>query len=427
MCQEKIRNKNLILEHMEKKKSSPKEKTDSFDYATFEKEAIEKLKAGKGLIGPEGALSGMIKRILQAALEGEMDDHMSEENIPNRRNGHTSKQVQTSLGNVNLAPPRDRNGSFEPKVVGKWERRIAPEIENQILTLYGMGNSYQDISNFIEQMYGVKYSTSLISNVTDRVWEEVNLWRKRPLNTCYALIYLDAIHYKVRDNGRVVTKAIYTAFGVDLEGERDVLGLYIDQAEGARFWGRVLEDIRDRGVEDVLFFSIDGLKGFSEVIQSVFPQSIIQRCIVHMIRTSLRYVSFRDYKAICVDLRTIYTAARADEARRALSVFADKWDKQYPEISRKWEEKWIELSAFFDYPADIRRMIYTTNAVEALHRLMRKTTKTKGALINDDALIKIIFLTLKTNEKTWKRRARNWTSILGTLRREFGNRINQYL
>ena len=262
---------------MERKTRIRKEKTRSFDYANFEKEAIEKLKAGKGLIGPEGALTGMIQRILQAALEGEMDDYMSEEENPNRRNGYTSKQVQTSMGNINIDPPRDRNGSFEPKIIGKWERRIAPEIENQILTLYGMGNSYQDISNFIEQMYGVKYSTSLISNVTDRVWEEVDLWRKRPLNNCYSLIYLDAIHYKVRDNGRVVTKAIYTAFGVDLEGERDVLGLYIDQAEGARFWGRVLEDIRDRGVEDVLFFSIDGLKGFTEVIQNVFPQSIIQR------------------------------------------------------------------------------------------------------------------------------------------------------
>lgn len=408
-------------------KGKRKSKTESFDYSNFEKEAIEKLRAGKGLIGPEGALTGMIQRILQAALEGEMDDHMSEDDTSNRRNGSTSKQVQTSMGNIQVDPPRDRNGSFEPKIIGKWERRIAPEIENQILTLYGMGNSYQDISNFIEQMYGVKYSTSLISSVTDRVWDEVDLWRKRPLNTCYALIYLDAIHYKVRDNGRVVTKAIYTAFGVDLEGERDVLGLYIDQAEGARFWGRVLEDIRDRGVEDVLFFSIDGLKGFTEVIQSVFPQSIIQRCIVHMIRTSLRYVSYKDYKTICKDLRTIYSAARADEAKRALNVFADKWDKQYPEISQKWEDNWMELTAFFDYSADIRRMIYTTNAVEALHRLMRKTTKTKGAMTNDDALIKMLFLTLKTNEKTWKRKARNWPSILSTLRREFGERINQYL
>lgn len=412
---------------MERKKRSRKDTTDSFDYANFEKQAIEKLKSGKGLIGPDGALTGMIQRILQAALEGEIDEHLSDAEVSNRRNGYTEKQVQTSMGNVSIDPPRDRNGSFEPKIVGKWARKLAPDIEHQILTLYGMGNSYQDISHFIEQMYGVKYSTSLISTVTDRVWEEVDLWRKRPLNTCYALIYLDAIHYKVRDNGRVITKAVYTAFGVDLEGERDVLGLYIDQAEGARFWGRVLEDIRDRGVEDVLFFSIDGLKGFTEVIEHIFPQSIIQRCIVHMIRTSLRYVSYKDYKPICKDLRTIYSAAHVQEAQRALGVFADKWDKQYPEISKKWEENWIELSAFFDYSNDIRRMIYTTNAVEALHRLMRKTTKTKGAITNDDALIKMLFLTLKTNKKTWKRRARNWPSILSTLRREFGERINQYL
>lgn len=411
---------------IKKKKKPDKEDTPTFDYKKFEQEAIAKLRSGKGLTGPEGAFTGMIQRILQAALDGEMDDHIKEDR-PNRRNGHTDKQVQTSMGPVDLEPPRDRNASFEPKIVGKWERRIAPDIENQILSLYGMGNSYEDISSFIEQMYGVKYSTSLISSVTDRIWEEIDCWRKRPLNSCYALIYLDAIHYKVRDNGRVVTKAIYTVFGVDLEGERDVLGLYIDQAEGARFWGRTLEDIRDRGVEDVLFFSIDGLKGFPEVIQQIFPKSIVQRCIVHMIRTSLRYVSYMDYKPICKDLRTIYTAADEQEASRALKAFADKWDPKYPEISGKWEANWVELSAFFDYPSNIRRMIYTTNAVEALHRLMRKTTKTKGALVNDNALIKILYLTLKNNEKTWKRRARSWPTILSTLRREFGERINQYL
>lgn len=400
--------------------------SDDFDYQNFEKEAIAKLRAGKGLTGPEGALTGMIQRILHAALDGEMNDHLDMSDS-NRRNGYTDKQVQTSMGSINIEPPRDRNGSFEPKIVGKWERRIAPEIENQILSLYGMGNSYGDISTFIEQMYGVKYSPSLISSVTDKVWSEVDEWRKRPLGSCYALIYLDAIHYKVRDNGRVVTKAIYTVFGVDLEGERDVLGIYIDQAEGARFWGRVLEDIRDRGVEDVLFFSIDGLKGFPEVISQIFPKSIIQRCIVHMIRTSLRYVSWKDYRAICKDLKTIYTSATEAEAKRALKTFANKWDERYPEISKKWEANWIELSAFFGYPSDIRRMIYTTNAVESLHRLMRKTTKNKTSMINDDALIKVLYLTLKHNEKTWKRRARNWPQILQTLRREFDDRINKYI
>lgn len=399
---------------------------DEFDYQNFEKEAIAKLREGKGLTGPEGALTGMIQRILHAALDGEIDDHLDGRK-PNRRNGYTDKQVQTSMGPIDIEPPRDRQGSFEPKIIGKWERKIAPEIENQILSLYGMGNSYGDISSFIERMYGVSYSPSLISSVTDKVWSEIDQWRKRPLESCYALIYLDAIHFKVRDNGRVVTKAIYTAFGVNLDGERDVLGLYVDQAEGARFWGRVLEDIRDRGVEDVLFFSIDGLKGFPEVINQIFPKSIIQRCIVHMIRTSLRFVSWKNYKAICKDLRTIYTAATESEAKRALKAFADKWDERHPEISKKWEDNWIELTAFFDFPSDIRRMIYTTNAVESLHRLMRKTTKNKSSMINDDALIKVLYLTLKYNEKTWKRRSRNWPQIIQNLRREFGDRINKYL
>lgn len=410
----------------EKKDNIKGKKGKAFDYEKFEKEAITKLRSGKGLIGPDGALTSMIQRILQAALDGEMDDHIKEDR-PNRRNGYTDKQVQTSMGPVNIEPPRDRRGSFEPKIIGKWERRIAPEIENQIFSLYGMGNSYEDISRFIEQMYGVKYSTSLISSVTDRIWGEIDQWRTRPLESCYALIYLDAIHYKVRDNGRVVTKAIYTVFGIDLEGQRDVLGLYIDQAEGARFWGRILENIKDRGVEDVLFFSVDGLKGFSEVIQEIFPSSIIQRCIVHMIRTSLRYVSYKDYKSICKDLRMIYTAADEQAAQRGLKTFAMQWDAKYPEISKKWKANWVELSPFFDFPEHIRRMIYTTNAIEALHRLLRKTTKTKGALVSDDALIKILYLTLKNNQKTWKKKVRNWPQILTTLRLEFGERINQYL
>lgn len=405
---------------------SKKKKTDDdFDYKAFEQEAIRKLKSGKDFIGPDGVFTEMIGRILQAALDGEMDEHLSGDE-PNRRNGHTSKQVKTSMGSVELNPPRDRAGSFEPELIPKWKRAIDPQIEKQILTLYGMGNSYADISNYVQEMYGVKYSTSLISKVTGNVWEEVDAWRNRPLQSCYALIYLDAIHFKVRDHGRVTTKAIYTAFGVDMEGERDILGLYIDQAEGARFWGRVLENLKDRGIEDVLFFSIDGLKGFPEVIEQVFPQSIVQRCIVHMIRTSLRYVSWKDYKAVCRDLRTVYRAADEPAARRALEAFDQTWGQKYPEIAKKWEKSWDHLTAFMDYPEDIRRMIYTTNAVEAVHKVMRKTTKTKGALTSEDALLKLLYLTLKRQEKTWKRRANGWSSIIRTLANEFPDRTKPY-
>jgi putative transposase len=263
------------------------------------------------------------------------------------------------------------------------------------------------------------------------VWEEVDAWRSRPLQSCYALIYLDAIHFKVRDNGRVTTKAIYTAFGVGMEGSRDVLGLYIDQAEGARFWGRVLENLKDRGLEDVLFFSIDGLKGFPEVIEQVFPQSIVQRCIVqrcivHRIRTSLRYVSWKDYKKVCKDLRTVYRSTDEPAARRALDAFDETWRGKYPEIAKKWNQSWDHLTAFMDSPEEIRRMIYTTNAVEAVHKVMRKTTKTKGALTSEDALIKLLYLTLKQNEKSWKRRANGWSSIIRTLANEFPERTIGY-
>jgi len=321
---------------------------------------------------------------------------------------------------------RCNEGSFEPEIIPKWKRAIDPQIEKQILTLYGMGNSYADISNYIKEMYGVNYSTSLISTVTNNVWEEVDAWRNRPLQSCYALIYLDAIHFKVRDNGRVTTKAIYTAFGVDMEGQRDVLGLYIDQAEGARFWGRVLENLKDRGIEDVLFFSIDGLKGFPEVIEQVFPESIIQRCIVHMIRTSLKHVAWKDYKGVCKNLRTVYRAADEPAARRALEAFDQNWGDKYPEIAEKWEKSWDQLTAFMDYPEDIRRMIYTTNAVEAVHKIMRKTTKTKGAMTSPDALLKLLYLTLKQSEKSWKRKANGWNSIIRTLTREFPERTIGY-
>lgn len=402
-----------------------KKASEEFNYKEFEQEAIRKLKDGKDFIGPDGVFTDMIGRILQAALDGEMDEHLSSDD-PNRRNGHTNKTVKTSLGDVELSPPRDREGSFEPEIIPKWKRALDPLIEKQILSLYGMGNSYQDISNHIKELYGISYSTSLIGKITEHVWEEVDLWRSRALQSCYALIYLDAIHFKVRENGRVTPKAVYTVFGVDMDGERDVLGLYIDQAEGARFWGRVLENLYDRGVQDVFFFSIDGLKGFPEVIEQVYPQAIIQRCIVHMIRTSLRYVSWKDYKAICRDLRTIYTANDEPAARRSLEAFAQSWDSKYPEIAKKWNQSWDQLTAFLDFPAAIRKLIYTTNAVEAVHKIMRKTTKTKGAMTSTDALMKLLYLTLKQQEKSWKRKAKGWNQVIRTLAIEFPDRMKEY-
>lgn len=400
-----------------------KKKEEKFNYEAFEKEAIKKLRSGSGFTGENGALTGLIGRIIKAAFEEEIENHIDNTKGTNRRNGYTKKNLQTGLGPLEVNPPRDRLGSFEPKIVEKWQRQMAPEIETQILSLYGLGTSYSDISQHFKKMYDLDYSPSFISSVTDRVYDEITKWKQRPLESIYAIIYLDAIHYKVRENRQVKTKAVYTVFGVDLEGNRDVLGLYIGESEGAKHWARVLEDIKERGVDDVIFFCVDGLKGFGKAIQEIFPLSIVQRCIVHMVRTSLRYVSWKDSREICKDLKKVYTQETMEDGLDQLSRFGEKWDSQYPEIKEKWTKSWSELSPFFDYPEKLRRIIYTTNTVEALHRCLRKVTKTKGAFVNDQALEKQLYLALQHNVKTWKRKARDWSTIIRALKREFAHRI----
>ena len=382
------------------------------------------MRTGKGLTGEGGALTGLIKRIVEAALDEELSAHIRETKPSNRRNGHTAKQIKTGLGEVEIRPPRDREGSFDPKVLAKWERNLAPEIENQIISMYGIGSSYADISAHIKRMYGLSYSPSFISSVPDRVYTEIETWKTRALEEVYAIIYLDAIHFKVREDRTIKSKAVYTVLGVDLEGNRDVLGIYIGQSEGSKHWGRVLESIRDRGVKDVIFFCIDGLRGFPDVILEIYPQSIIQRCIVHMIRTSLRYVSWKDYKGICKDLRKMYSKDDAESAMEELARFDKKWGGKYPEIGKKWRNSWSELSPFFDYPEAIRRTIYTTNTVESLNKCLRKVTKTKGAFVSEKALEKQLYLALKYNQKSWKRRVRSWPDIARSLRNQFPERLN---
>jgi len=412
-------------------KKKEKKTSVDFDYASFEKAAIEKLRNGGDLIGPDGIFREMIQRIVSAAMEGEVKGHIAEEKASgkkgNRRNGSTSKILKTSIGEVPINPPRDRLGTFEPKIVGKWDRKLNSGLDAQILELYSIGNSMLDIQMHMDKMYGVSLSTAQISMVTEQVWEEVVKWQSRPLDSFYALIYLDAIHFKIREDGEVKTKAVYTVFGVDAYGQRDILGLTVGQSEGAKQWGRILETLKTRGVEDVLFFAVDGLNGFGEAILDVFPDSIVQRCIVHMIRTSLRFVADKDYKEICKDLRKIYTADDEAAGLVYLDKFAEKWDAKYPEISQKWRKSWTELTAFFGYNFAIRRMIYTTNAVEALHRHMRRTTKTKGAFTNDKALLKLLYLTLMRKRKSWNRKVFQWSAVQRGLIREFGERYTKHI
>lgn len=403
---------------------------ESFQFDAFESEAISRLQNGDSLVGSDGILTGLIQRIVNAALSGEADAHIrgdKQSGQANRRNGYTEKKLGTELGPVLINPPRDRAGRFEPQLVGKWERQLGTGLDRQILSMYANGNSYGDIQHQLRQLYGLDYSPASIAEVTEQVWGEVAAWQQRDLLPFYAVIFLDGMYFTSREGGKAVKKVVYSVYGVDAEGNREVLGIYIRDSEGAGEWGRVLEDLRKRGVEDVLFFSVDGLSGFGEAILEVFPKSFVQRCIVHMIRSSTRFVPDKDMKKVCAGLRRIYTGADELQARIALESFRLEWDKKYPEIAKAWEKDWDELVPFMDYGKDIRRMIYTTNAVEALHRQVRKVTKTKGSWVNDKALLKQIYLILTYGKGGWKRKVFNWNAISRELSERFGERFTVHL
>lgn len=407
-----------------------KKKKEDFDYTSFKKEAVQGLLNGKTLLGEQGVLKGLIKDLVEGALEGEMDAHLStdrDSGVKNRRNGNTKKKLRSQMGEVSIDPPRDRNGSFSPILVKKWSRDLDMGLENQILELYSLGNSYEDIQTHILNMYGVSLSKGQLSAITDRLWSTIKTWQKRALQSLYIVIFLDAIHFKVRENGIVQTKAVYTVYGVDSQGNRDVLALKVGDSEGAREWGRVLENLKDRGVEDVLFFAVDGLSGFKEAILNVFPQSTVQRCVVHMVRQSLRFVDDSDMKEMAKGLRAIYTADDEAEGLACLDAFEEKWGAKYPGVCKSWRDNWVELTAFFGFNWAVRKLIYTTNAVEGLHRMMRKTTKTKGAFVSEQALLKLLYLTLQKKEKVWKRRVHSYKAIQRSLIREFGERFSKHL
>lgn len=410
----------------QKKPTVPISEETPFDYGTFEREAIIRLTKGDKLVGPDGVLTGMIQRLVGAALQGEMSHHLKEgrlEGGKNRRNGHTRKTLSTELGPVQVSPPRDRDGTFEPLIVGKWERELGAGMGEQILHLYSLGNSVSDIRRHLYEIYGLEYSAGAISEVTERVWEEVVEWQRRELKAFYAAIFLDGIYFKVREDGRTVTKVMYSVYGVDAEGNREILGIYTYPSESAGDWGRVLEDLKRRGVVDVLFFCVDGLAGFSDAIWKVFPRSLVQRCIVHMVRGSTKHVPDKHMREVCADLRRIYTAADEGQARMALDAVRSKWGKLYPEVAGAWEAGWADLTVFLEYGQEVRRMIYTTNAVEALHRHIRKVTKAKGGWASEKALVKQVYLTLVYGKGGWQKKVFNWVPIVRELREKFPDRF----
>lgn len=380
------------------------------------------------LLGEGSPFSDLLQGMVNKMLEGEMDAFLSEEKDSgksNKRNGRTSKRVVSSSGPLQISTPRDRNGDFEPELVGKRQRTLSSGLDDQIIALYAQGNSVEDVRRLIAKIYGVSISAGQVSQITDQVLPHIQQWRDRQLRSFYAVLYLDAIHFKVRHEGRYESRAFYTVYAVDWDGQRDLLGMYVQGQEGASRWGLVLEDLKRRGVEDILVICTDNLTGFSEVIQEVFPLSIVQKCIVHQVRNSLRYVDEKDRKKIASDLRKIYTCSTLERAQTAQEAFSVKWADKYSYIAKQWQDNWGELMAFMDFPKEMRRMIYTTNPVEALHRIIRKLVKAKAAWVSDTALIKQIYLAVMHNEKSWRRRARGWTSIQRDLMQLYPERVTQ--
>ena len=387
---------------------------------------ISALRGGNSLIGKDGVLTPFIQRAVQSALEGEMEAHLEETRLDeeNRRNGYTRKQVKSGLGTFDLQTPRDRAGSFEPQLVQKRQTVLTSTLDENILQLFSAGMSYSDIHTHMRELYGAEVSDRTINAVTDKLLPDITQWQSRPLDAVYPIIFLDAMHFKVRGDTEFGTKAMYNIMGINCDGQKEILGFYIGESEGAKFWLSVLSDLKARGVQDILISCIDGLKGFPEAIATVFPKSQTQLCIVHQIRNSLKYVSSKDQKAFLADLRPIYQAPSKDVAEQKLLELDEKWGKKYTIVLNSWNENWDNLSTYFVYPPEVRRLIYTTNPIEGFHRQVRKYTKSKGAFTSENALKKLVFCAITAINKRWNDRPiQNWALIISQLDITFPNRM----
>ena len=368
------------------------------------------------------AMKEMFRDVVQTVMEVEMDEELGRErcqraetsSAPNYRNGYTKKTVKTQLGEVDIKVPRDRNGSFEPKIIGKYSRN-ADGMEEKILALYSCGMSQRDIAEQIKELYDVEISRDLVTKITEKIMPEVTAWQNRPLEAVYPFIFMDAIHYKVREDHRYVTKAAYVVLGITMDGRKDILGVWIGEHESSKFWLNVLNDLKSRGVMDVYLFCTDGLRGMMEAIRAVYPQSRLQRCIVHQIR-------WKDIKQVAADQKKIYTSATLDEAEENLLQFSEKWRKQYPSCVKSWEDNWEVLSTFYEYPPEVRKIIYTTNIIEGLNRQFRQITKNKPSFTNDDSLRRMLYLASQRITKRWRTRCQNWDLVLSQLEIMFSGR-----
>lgn len=388
----------------------------------LEKKALDQLLSGESLFGKDGAFAPMLKSFIEKALQVEMSSHLStSEN--NKRNGKGKKTIKSSLGSFEIETPTDRRSNFEPELIKKRQTILADNLSEKIIGLYGLGMSLRDISSHIKEMYDTNISHTVLSQITDRIIPDIKTWQSRPLEPIYCIVWLDAMHYKVKVDGKIQHKALYNILAVNKEGRKEILGMYISESEGANFWLQVLTDLNQRGLKDILIACTDNLKGFSEAILSVFPKVQIQKCIVHQIRNSLKYIASKDQKAFLKDLKLVYKAVNKNIAEDQLLVLEEKWGEKYPVVIESWNRNWEELSAYFEYTEPIRKIIYTTNAVEGFHRQVRKVTKTKGAFTNDMALLKLVYLATKNIEKKWTSPLQNWSLTIQQFYIKFGDRI----
>lgn len=396
---------------------------------------IDQLLAGyqkpEDLIGEHGLLKQLTKAVVERALQAEMAAHLGHDKhepvanaVGNTRNGISRKTLKGEFGELPIEIPRDRQGSFEPQLIGKHQTRWTG-FDDKILSLYARGMTVREIQGHLEEMYGTEVSPSLISSVTDAVMDEIKAWQSRPLDALYPIVYLDCIHVKVRDNGAVRVKAVYLALGIRLDGEKELLGIWIAQTEGAKFWLQVVTELKNRGVSDIFIACVDGLKGFPEAIEAVFPKTAVQLCIVHMVRHSLNFVSWKKRLEVAADLRAIYTAATVKEAGQQLTAFEAKWGEDYPSIAQSWRRNWGRITPFFDYPPEIRKVIYTTNAIESVNMSLRKITKNRGSFPSDEALLKLFYLAIQNISRKWTMPIRDWKAALNRFTIQFEERMPQ--
>jgi putative transposase len=402
------------------------EEKSTFNYKEFEDEAIKRLQDGAPLEGKDGVLGPLIKRLIEAGLNGEMDAHLMQSQSSNRRNGKTGKQVKTAFGKVDINTPRDRNSTFEPQLLPKRQTTLGEALDHKVISLYGRGMSYSDICKHLEELYGLTVSPSTLSLITDRIIEEVKAWQNRSLESVYPFMWLDAIHYKVKEDGSIKTKAVYCLLGVNREGIKDLLGLYISDNEGARFWLNVLADIQNRGVKDIIIACIDNLKGFAEAIETIFPKTEVQLCLVHQIRSSTRFVASKDIRAVIKSLKEVYQASSKEQAEKGLALLQDQWGSKYPSMMRSWFDNWERLSNYFKYPKDIRRIIYTTNIIESFHSQLRKVTKSKRVFSSDMSLFKLLYLVQSNLKEQWAGPMNGWKLTHAQMMILFEERMNQH-